>query len=44
VPSIATIFSYFIFSYSHHYMFRPLQAILRWNKHSPFLKAIKDPL
>jgi hypothetical protein len=29
VPSIATIFSYFIFSYSHHYMFRPLQAILR---------------
>jgi hypothetical protein len=27
----------FIFSYSHHYMFRPLQVILRWNIRS-FLK------
>jgi hypothetical protein len=40
VPSIATIF-YFIFSFSHHYMFRHLQAIiLRWNIYSQFLKAV----
>jgi hypothetical protein len=29
VPSIATIFIS-LFSFSHHYMFRPPQAILRW--------------
>jgi hypothetical protein len=28
-----------LFSFSRHHMFRPLQAILRWNIHSRFLKA-----
>jgi hypothetical protein len=35
VPSIATIFIS-LFSFLHHYMFRALQAILRWNIHSRF--------
>jgi hypothetical protein len=39
VQSIATIFIP-LFSFLYHYMFRPLQAILRWNIHSRFLKAI----
>jgi hypothetical protein len=32
---------YFIFFFSHHYMFRPLQAILRWNIHSRFWKQLR---